>query len=203
MSTYADPVHLIASHLPEAQRSEWCDAIAVLALQDECVKSLNVILSDERGLSAESLLGAARNLVKVAMQSRASLLPAQEQVAYLEDEPLKPGQAILVDPTTKTVSVVAYDDFSEGSLQLLYSLLGCEAVEAVHVGNGQPCDDAIFVDEEGLFNSPLARWVYHGEVGHHHELHGKGLIVGPADDEGNSLAPGMPLSYHLARITFI
>jgi hypothetical protein len=85
-------------------------------------------------------------------------------------------KAILIDAVEKTVSEVNY----ENTLEHAYRLLRCDLVDVVHVD-----DDVMFVDDEGLLaaesdDSPffLLRngWTFAGS----------GLIVGDADEEGET-----------------
>ena len=86
-------------------------------------------------------------------------------------------KAILIDAVEKTVSEVNY----ENTLDQAYRLLRCDLVDVVHVSEG----DVMFVDDEGLLtaesdDSPFILfrngWTFAGS----------GLIVGDADDEGET-----------------
>ena len=86
-------------------------------------------------------------------------------------------KAILIDAVEKTVSEVNY----ENTLDQAYRLLRCDLVDVVHVSEG----DVMFVDDEGLLtaesdDSPFILfrngWTFAGS----------GLIVGDADDDGET-----------------
>ena len=86
-------------------------------------------------------------------------------------------KAILIDAVERTVSEVDYDN----TLDHAYRLLRCDLVDVVHVSEG----DVMFVDDEGLLtaesdDSPFILfrngWTFAGS----------GLIVGDADDEGET-----------------
>jgi hypothetical protein len=86
-------------------------------------------------------------------------------------------KAILVDAVEKTVSEVDYDN----TLDHAYRLLRCDIVDVVRVSDG----NVMFIDDEGLLtaesdDSPFilfrSGWTFAGS----------GLIVGDADDDGET-----------------
>lgn len=102
-------------------------------------------------------------------------------------------KAILIDAVEKTVTEVEYD----GELDTAYRLLRCELIDAVNVGGG----NVLLVDDEGLLtsdddDSPFFLldngWVFAGS----------GLIVGDADENGNTTATTVPLSFAAPRVKF-
>jgi len=102
-------------------------------------------------------------------------------------------KAILVDAVEKTVREVEYD----GDLETAYRLLRCGLVDVVRVGEG----NVMFVDDEGLLTSEsddspfiLFRngWTFAGS----------GLIVGDADDDGNTTPCTVDADDVLAGVVF-
>ena len=91
-----------------------------------------------------------------------------------------------MDPQTKTITETEILN----RLEDYYATLGCEMVQWVPVGDG---DDGIFCDEEGLFdNNALERGLteVRGVLG---MVIGRFIVVGPADDEGNTMSTTMTI----------
>jgi hypothetical protein len=82
-------------------------------------------------------------------------------------------KAILIDPVASTLTEVRYD-----GLEMIYALLDCHMIVAVPLPDGH----AVYVDEEGLDKPNNGLFVVIGSP----PLRGKGLLVGPADDEGDT-----------------
>ena len=89
-------------------------------------------------------------------------------------------KAYLINPFTETTEEIDYD----GNLDTLYDLLNCSCVDLVRCVT----DDGVFVDDEGLFVKDQKYFLF---PGYHSPLAGRGLFVGPTDDEGNSTEPTM------------
>ena len=92
-------------------------------------------------------------------------------------------KAYLIDPFEETVTEVDYD----GHLESLYLLLECSIVDAVTCIT----NDSIFVDDEGLLGVEGQKFFLF--PGYPQPLAGKGLFVGPPDEDGNETEPTMPL----------
>jgi hypothetical protein len=90
----------------------------------------------------------------------------------------------LIDPNTRTVNKVEYD----GSLESIYTLLDCEMIEAAPIND--QADSSVYVDEESLMKLSDDETVHAFQfIGGHQPLIGKGLVIGPPDDEGNTTEP--------------
>ena len=89
---------------------------------------------------------------------------------------------VLIDPAERTLSPA---QFEPGDLPKMYEMLGCDLVTLAYLDDSA----AVFVDDEGLFK-PDQSFFYHEPTGQF--LAGKGLVVGPPDDEGESTS--CPLS---------
>jgi hypothetical protein len=87
-------------------------------------------------------------------------------------------KAILVDAVEKTVREVEYD----GDLETAYRLLRCDLVDVVHLDDG----DVMFVDDEGLLTSDDDDSPFFVLRSNGWTFAGSGLIVGDADDEGET-----------------
>jgi hypothetical protein len=84
-------------------------------------------------------------------------------------------RAILIDPTTKTVSLVTLEGHKP-----LHRLIGCARVELVTLSN----HDDMYVDEEGLLaDDPGPFWCFEGYADR--PYCGKAVIAGH-DEEGNT-----------------
>jgi hypothetical protein len=84
-------------------------------------------------------------------------------------------KAILIDPldADEPLKAVEYTD-----LQAIYDLLGCDCIDAARLEDGH----AVYVDDEGSFKANGLFSVR----GFPHPLFGKGLLVGPVDNEGET-----------------
>ena len=78
--------------------------------------------------------------------------------------------ALLIDPSTKSVTAVAVDPLN--ALQSLYTLIGCTYVEAM----ASQCA-VLYVDENP---PPQPGFVYNT-----HSVRGRAVVVGPANDDGD------------------
>jgi hypothetical protein len=98
----------------------------------------------------------------------------------------------LIDPAANRVRPVEFD-----TLDSIYNLLECRCFGVVVLDNG----DAIYIDDEGLLRQP--EWYFrHSAYRTDGFLAGKGLIVGPTDDNGyTSSKPFGTLAYHRKRVT--
>ena len=84
-------------------------------------------------------------------------------------------KAILINPFEQTVTQVDYSgDYTE-----IYKLIDAEYYDVAGIAHG----DGIFVDDEGLLNSPT-HFFEHAD--YHSPLAGKGLIIG-CNSEGESV----------------
>ena len=110
----------------------------------------------------------------------------------------KPCKAILIDPFACEVREV---DLT-GEFEQLYKLLSHETMKVdtfTTVNLGNPGNDAIFVDDEGLLK-PCERFFMWN--GYPQPLAGKGLILG-ADDEGETISPYITVAEVRHSVTFI
>jgi hypothetical protein len=85
-------------------------------------------------------------------------------------------KAILIDPSLLTLTAVEY--VQPGGLDQIYALTECDCIDAARLNDGH----AIYVDDEGSFKANDLFAVR----GYPHLLFGKGLLVGPVDDEGDT-----------------
>jgi len=89
-------------------------------------------------------------------------------------------RAMLIDP--KAVPHIVEVDW-DGTLQEIYRLLDVEIIDAVRIGDNA---GAIYVDDEGLLKCREElerRGFFFGPQGQ--PLAGRGLLVGPVDEDGN------------------
>jgi hypothetical protein len=98
-------------------------------------------------------------------------------------------KAFLINPFDKTVSEVDYS----GDYQDIYKLIDAELFEVVYIDG----NNAIYVDEEGLFKNEQAFF----QVGYA-MLAGRGLVLG-TDDEGESISPAISLKDLAKKVTFL
>lgn len=99
-------------------------------------------------------------------------------------------RALLIDPTTQTISEVDYS----GDFHHIYELLDCSTFDVVSI---DPAHD-IYVDDEGLLKQPSMFFEYKG---YQTPLAGKGLVL-CHDDEGNSTAATMSLDELKSQVVF-
>ena len=97
--------------------------------------------------------------------------------------------AFLIDPHTNTITTVEYN----GDFREIYTLIRAPMFDVVTIDK----NDAIFVDDEGLFRLNQAYFAYDG-----HQLAGYGLVLG-TDDEGDSIEPANTLEELTSRITWL
>lgn len=90
-------------------------------------------------------------------------------------------RGILIDPATKTISEIDH----AGSLQALYTTLGCAQVERVALA---PLE-YVWVDEEGLLKPDAGPFF---QIGPNIPMAGKALCLGD-DDEGGIRECRLPL----------
>lgn len=83
-------------------------------------------------------------------------------------------KAILINPKTKTIEAVETD----GSLKDIYRLTECHCIDGV----GLERRNYIWVDDEGLYNSPDHIFVVYGTK----HLAGNGLVLGLTGDGDNA-----------------
>jgi len=88
-------------------------------------------------------------------------------------------RAILIDPTTKTVTEVDYD----GNYESIYKWIDAQTFECVDLGD--PDHNTVYVDEEGLLADEPGPFFTVSTYAQ--PLAGKGLILA-TDDEGESVA---------------
>lgn len=110
----------------------------------------------------------------------------------------KPCKAILIDPFACTVTEVDWN----GNIDHIYELISHESMpvecfDCVSLGNAG--NDAIFVDDEGLFKDS-ERFFRYRDI--NQPMAGKGLILG-ADDEGESIAPYINVDKVKKAISFL
>ncbi len=85
-------------------------------------------------------------------------------------------QAYLIDPHTKTTEAIDYS----GDWQDISKLIGCDYFDVVTTREGL----SIYVDDEGLYRQGQAFFAWNGLPV---PLAGKALVLGPVDDEGETL----------------
>lgn len=100
---------------------------------------------------------------------------------------------ILIDAKNRTVSrIPAFEE----SLQKIYSLIGCELITSVGLDNG----DCLFLDDEGLING-TEEFFYLEGMGQ--PFAGNALVMGGADDEGNSTDPKSTVEGIAEKVQFM
>lgn len=106
-------------------------------------------------------------------------------------------KAILINPFERTVEEVEYN----GDYKHIYTLIDAHSFDVARIDR----NDAIFVDDEGLFaaeseDCPQEFFVYLDDDGPRF-LAGKGLILG-CDSEGESISPVVTLDEARYRVRF-
>lgn len=94
-------------------------------------------------------------------------------------------KAILIDSKKREIKEVEH----EGNLKSVYDLLGCSMIDRFYANN-----ECVYVDDEGMFNSPNIGFVYNGI-----NYYGNGLIVG-TDSTGKDFDTNM--SFEKAKELF-
>ena len=103
-------------------------------------------------------------------------------------------RAILIDPVKQAVTEVQWD----GTLKDIYAHTQTDRVE---IAVSWQCDDfAVYVDEEGLFKQNQE---FFQLMGCYSPLAGRGLMVGPVDNDGNETELKFPLADAEAYITWL
>ena len=97
----------------------------------------------------------------------------------------------LIDPNTPDtlVTEVEYNDFRD-----IQKLIGCDCFTSITLG-GYGDDDG-FCDDDGLNTATmLSKFVIFPDL-FCQPIVGRVLVVGPADDEGESTPPTKPIEYY-------
>lgn len=89
-------------------------------------------------------------------------------------------KAYLINSETKTITPVDYN----GDYKTIYTLIGCDLFDIVYAESGGH-RISVFVDDEGLLNNPQHFFMLDGWA---QPLAGNGLVLGDADEEGETLA---------------
>ena len=89
-------------------------------------------------------------------------------------------KAYLINSETKTITPVDYN----GDYKTIYMLIGCDLFDIVYAESGGH-RISVFVDDEGLLNNPQHFFMLDGWA---QPLAGNGLVLGDADEEGETLA---------------
>jgi hypothetical protein len=89
-------------------------------------------------------------------------------------------KAYLIDSETKTITPVDYN----GDYKTIYTHIGCDLFDIVYAESGGH-RISVFVDDEGLLNNPQHFFMLDGWAD---PLAGNGLVLGDADEEGETLA---------------
>jgi hypothetical protein len=109
-------------------------------------------------------------------------------------------RAILIDPVRKTVTVVEHN----GDYREIHKLLSDEE-SGLHVDTFTCVRinerDAIFVDDNGLYQNDDNPQFFFLWRGYHQPLAGRGLILG-ADKDGETIGAGIPLQDACEHVTF-
>ncbi len=88
-------------------------------------------------------------------------------------------KAILIDAVNKRIEEVEHN----GTLQGVYELVSCDLVDRFYVGR-----ECVYIDDEGLYNSPNVGFYYNGYL-----YRGNGLVVGTNLDDGSDSEVEMSL----------
>lgn len=99
-------------------------------------------------------------------------------------------KAILINPFEQSVTEVDYS----GDYNQIYEFIEAQMFDVARISH----DDGIFVDDEGLLNSPT-HFFEHSD--YHSPLAGKGLIVG-CNSEGESVDCKTTVDEVKAKVTF-
>ena len=89
-------------------------------------------------------------------------------------------KAYLINSETKTITPVDYN----GDYKTIYTHIGCDLFDIVYAESGGH-RISVFVDDEGLLNNPQHFFLLDGWAD---PLAGNGLVLGDADEEGETLA---------------
>ena len=89
-------------------------------------------------------------------------------------------KAYLIDSETKTITPVDYN----GDYKTIYTHIGCDLFDIVYAESGGH-RISVFVDDEGLLKNPQHFFLLDGWA---QPLAGNGLVLGDADEEGETLA---------------
>ena len=102
--------------------------------------------------------------------------------------------AILIDPYTKSLSLVGLDT---SDYKNIYKLIDCSTFDVI--GGLNDHNDAIYIDDEGLLTQTDATRYF--TIDGRQPIAGKGLVVG-TDDEGNTIAPHTTIAELEGRISW-
>ena len=89
-------------------------------------------------------------------------------------------KAYLINSETKTITPVDYN----GDYKTIYTHIGCDLFDIVYAESGGH-RISVFVDDEGLLNNPQHFFMLDGWA---QPLAGNGLVLGDADEDGETLA---------------
>jgi hypothetical protein len=102
-------------------------------------------------------------------------------------------KAYLIDPFTKTISMVEYSgDYNE-----IYKLIECDTFTCADFNS---FGDTVFVDDEGLINGKDQEFFLIGD--YPSPLAGKALVLG-TNQEGESVEPSMTIEQVAVRVDWI
>jgi len=111
-------------------------------------------------------------------------------------------KAYLIDPFTKTISMVEYSgDYNE-----IYKLIECDTIYKLIECDTFTCadfnefGDTVFVDDEGLINGKDQEFFLIGD--YPTPLAGKALVLG-TNQEGESVEPSMTIEQVAVRVDWI
>ena len=88
-------------------------------------------------------------------------------------------KAVLIDAVNKKIEEVEHD----GTLESIYKFTKCSLVDRFYVNK-----ECVYIDDEGLFNSPNIGFYYNGYL-----YRGNGLMVGTNLDDGSDSEVEMSL----------
>ena len=103
-------------------------------------------------------------------------------------------KAYLIDPFEEEVREIDYE--YKGDLDLLYNLLECSHVDCVECIT----KDGIYVDDEGLLSAEEQKFFYF--PGYAQPLAGRGLFVGPTNEDGNTTEPTLTVKEVTALVIY-
>lgn len=112
-------------------------------------------------------------------------------------------KGFVIDPFKKTIEAVTWD----GRLDTIYALTSTTIVEVSTVWDERTNEHpygiaAIYVDEEGLYKQPQAFFIFDG-ANNSEPLAGKGLLVGPGNEEGDDTDCAFSMDEVTRRVTWI
>jgi len=100
-------------------------------------------------------------------------------------------RTVLIDPVERSFTEIDYD----GNYKSIYTHLGCNLFDVVYTDLGD-----VYVDDEGLLKGSQQFFYIEGIPS---PLAGRGLVFGPADEEGNSTEATVSIDELKKKVRFM